>query len=89
MSAASLDDGQLEFVIHRHASGGNGRGPTDGDATAVRGAVTIVPAMDRESVQRARALRPELALRRWHPLTVMICGPTLVVDQKPMHGVKV
>jgi hypothetical protein len=77
---ASLASGVLEFVLHRHATGGNGRGPSDGDDHSARGTVTIVPAADRTSFLEAQERQPELTLRRAHPVALVswrfhnLCG---------------
>jgi len=68
---ASLKDGDLEFVLHRHATGGNGRGPTDDDSSSARGTVSILPAPSRTTFKSGRGLRPVLALRRAHPPVVL------------------
>lgn len=58
--AASLTDGDLEYVLHRHASGGNGRGPTDRDTDNVRGTVAVLPTMSH-----ARYLQGRTYSRLW------------------------
>ena len=73
---ASLADGELEVVLHRHANGGNGRGPTDDDNDGVLGAITLLPAASHKAMLIAKALRPELALRRSHPVAVLYRQPT-------------
>jgi hypothetical protein len=62
-------------VLHRHASGGNGRGPSDGDGDAVRSSITILPAVARQAYVTAQQIRPQLALRKWYPLVVMYGAP--------------
>jgi hypothetical protein len=73
--AASLVDGAVEMVLHRHATGGNGRGPSDGDGDGVRSSITLLPAVDRQGYLTAQQMRPELALRKWHPMTVLFGLP--------------
>ena len=68
---ASLADGQLEYVLHRHATGGNGRGPSDGDSQAARGAVVVFAASNRPGFVAGRALRPALVLRVANPTAVL------------------
>eukprot|EP01050_Picozoa_sp_SAG11_P005560 SAG11_NODE_397_length_9785_cov_3.709581_4_plen_505_part_00 len=72
--AASLQDGELEYILHRHATGGNGRGPSDGDPHAARGAVTILPSASHPGFLSALASTPQLALRRAHPVAVLTGG---------------
>ena len=74
-AAASLSDGSLEYVLHRHATGGNGRGPSDGDPHSARGVVTIIPAADRAGFLAAQQAQPQLVLRRAHPVALLISAP--------------
>ena len=70
-AVASTADGSFEYVIHRHADGGNGRGPSDGDDNAARGAVTLLFASSRETYMDSEGIRPLLALRRAHPTALL------------------
>ena len=82
-AAASLAEGVLEYVLHRHATGGNGRGPSDGDPHSARGTVTILPAADRTSFLEAQERQPMLALRRAHPVAMLLSAPLLYIDLVP------
>lgn len=73
---ASLADGQLEYVLHRHATGGDGRGPTDDDGGGVLGVVDLLPATSHSAMLKAQMLRPEIALRRSHPVSLLFGAPT-------------
>jgi hypothetical protein len=70
-AAASLSDGSLEYILHRHATGGNGRGPSDGDPNSARGTVTLVPSASSDGFAVAAADTPRLALMRAHPMAVL------------------
>ena len=75
---ASLSDGSLEYILHRHATGGNGRGPSDGDPNSARGAVTLVLSASSTGFAAAVAGTPRLALMRAHP-TAVLYSPTTAV----------
>ena len=72
---ASLSDGQLELILHRHATGGDGRGPSDGDSSTARGTLFLLPASGTRSFATAQRLRPVLALRSNHPASVLVGLP--------------
>ena len=71
----SLSDGQLELILHRHATGGDGRGPDDGDSSTARGMLSLLPASDTRSFATAQRLRPVLTLRHNHPPSVLVGHP--------------
>ena len=83
-AAASLSSGLLEYVLHRHATGGNGRGPSDGDPNNARGVVTLLAAADRASFLEAQARQPSLALRRAHPVAVLHGAGKAAPDWTPL-----
>jgi hypothetical protein len=77
---ASLTDGSLEYILHRHATGGNGRGPSDGDPNAARGTVTLVPSASTVGFKVAVGDTPKLALMRAHPVAVMYGSAIVNID---------
>ena len=72
---ASLSDGQLELILHRHATGGDGRGPDDGDTNTARGTLLLLPASDTSSFVNAQRVKPSLALRHNHAPSVLVGQP--------------
>ena len=74
---ASLSDGSLEYILHRHATGGNGRGPSDGDPHSARGTVTLVPSSSSSGFAFAAANTPRLALMRAHPVAILYGAPAV------------